>query len=344
MKFRPCPGVCVWELTLACNARCIHCGSSAGRVRDRELDAQEALRLCDELVGMGVKQVTLSGGEPLLRADWPDIAARLVCGGVHVDLISNGLAITPEVARRIASVGCKSVTLSVDGTPEVHDALRGVPGSFGKLVQAAAALRAQGIPVGASTQVCSRNLAGLPELEALLCSAGFSGWQLQLTNAHGRCAEHPELPLRPGAVAQIVRFILEARGRGAIALYAADNIGWMTRSEPKLRSMRRPADRVFLGCQAELTVVGLTSDGTVRGCLSMPPEFDEGNVRDEPLAGIWGDGKRFAYNRAFREQDLTGACAECAFKRVCRAGCKSLAWAAGRDLTRNDYCVRIAKP
>jgi radical SAM protein with 4Fe4S-binding SPASM domain len=340
VKFLPAPSICVWELTLACNAACLHCGSSAGRARDHELQPSEALALCDDLLAMGVAQITLSGGEPLLRRDWQCIAARLVRGGAHVDMISNGLALDARAAAQVAESGMSSVTLSVDGTPEVHDALRGVVGSFRRLIAAAAALRAAGVKVGAATQVCSRNLRALEELETMLASAGFEGWQLQLTDPLGRCAQHPELPLAPEAVPEVVRFVLDARRRGAIPVYAADNIGWMPRCEPELRSLNKPADRVFLGCQAGLSVVGLTSDGTVRGCLSMPPEFDEGSLRDRPLPEIWGDPSRFAYNRAFREQELTGNCAGCAFKRICRGGCKSLAWAAKRDLSRNDYCQR----
>jgi radical SAM protein with 4Fe4S-binding SPASM domain len=343
MKAAARPGVCVWELTLACDARCVHCGSDAGRPRPRELGPAEALAVCDALVGMGVPKVTLSGGEPLRRADWPALARRLTRGGVRVDMISNGLGLDDDVAARLADAGVSSVTLSVDGPPAIHDGLRGVDGSFARVVRAAAALRKVLLPVGAATQVNTRNLPHLDELEGLLADAGFTGWQLQLTDRLGRCAERPELPPAPADVPTVIRFVHAAAERGRLRAYAADNIGWMTAREPELRSLNRPTDRVFAGCHAGLSVLGLTSDGTVRGCLSMPPAFDEANVRDVPLERIWADPARFAYNRAFAEQKLTGPCADCPYRRVCRGGCLSQAWAARGALGENPFCARLQR-
>ncbi|MBI5486987.1 MAG: radical SAM protein [Deltaproteobacteria bacterium] len=339
---RPPPRFCVWELTLACDARCIHCGSSAGAPRPAELDTPEALALCDALADLGVPHVTLSGGEPLLRPDWEQLAARLVARDVAVELISNGLALDDDVARRIARSGVRSVTLSIDGPEAIHDALRGVRGAFSRAVAAAARLRRQGLPVGAATQINARNIDRLEELELALCDAGFQGWQLQLTMPHGRCAEHADLVVPPAAVLRIVDFVLAARARRKLPAYAADNIGWMLRCEPLLRSRKDPPESFYPGCQAGLGVIGLASDGTVRGCLSLPPAFDEGNVRDRPLAAIWHDESLFAFNRRFRASDLTGACAECPFARVCRGGCKSLAVAVTGGASENPYCARLS--
>ena len=329
---------------MACDARCIHCGSSAGAPRPRELDPSEALALCNALADLGVPHVTLSGGEPLLRPDWAEIAARLVSRGVRVEMISNGLSLDEETARRVVRSGIRSVTLSVDGPEEVHDALRGVRGAFRRVVDAVALLRASGLPVGAVTQINTRNLDRLEELEGVLVAAGFRGWQLQLTMPHGRCAEHSDLVIAPGEVGRVVEFLLASRARRRLPAYAADNIGWMLRCEPLLRSRRDPPDAFFPGCQAGLAVIGLVADGTVRGCLSLPPPFDEGNVRDRRLAAIWRDESLFGFNRRFRPDELTGACAECAFARTCRGGCTSLAFAVTGRVTENPYCARIHVP
>jgi radical SAM protein with 4Fe4S-binding SPASM domain len=330
------PHICVWEITLACDAACIHCGSSAGRPRKHELDTNEALDACAALAELGVREVTLSGGEPLVRPDWERIVAALVGHGLTVDLISNGLSLDGDKARRLAKSGIRHVSLSVDGDGPVHDRLRGVPGAFARTMAAARALRQEGFKAGAVTQVCRLNLDRLADLETALLEAGFGAWQLQLTMPLGRCAR--DLALAPAQVGQVVAFIVDDSRPGRLPRYGADNIGWMSSCEPLLRSVARPTDRVFLGCQAGLQVVGLTSDGTVRGCLSMPPAFDEGNLRARSLRDIWQDPSGFAYNRA--PAPATGACRECAFVRVCRAGCKALAHAAGRGLGENPYCAR----
>jgi radical SAM protein with 4Fe4S-binding SPASM domain len=332
---------CVWELTLRCNAACVHCGSDAGAARPDELSAREALSVCDELAGLGAKEVTLSGGEPLLRDDWSAIASRLTGRGVRVDLITNGLLLDRDAARRIRDAGAVSASISVDGPPPIHDRLRGTPGGFEKAMAAAGHVRAAGLPVGAVTQVSRANLSALGELEARLVEAGFQGWQIQLTAPQGR-AEETGLALGPEEVPSVAAFILDPAR--SLRPYAADDIGWMNRREPELRSSHRPTDQVFVGCQAGLSILGLTADGTVRGCLSLPAHFDEANVREVPLARIWEDPERFSYNRRFDERGLTGACASCAFRRVCRGGCKSLAWAHQRALTENRWCLRVTEP
>lgn len=341
MNFHAAPRYCVWELTLACNAHCVHCGSRAGAPRPRELSTEEALSLCDALADLGVESVTLSGGEPLLRSDWEEIARCLVARGVKVDMISNGLPFGAHTAQRIADAGLASVTLSIDGPAVIHDELRGVLGAYLRTMQAAEALIDAGVKVGASTQISTVNLPFLREIEEALAAAGFCGWQLQLTDRLGRCEDYPELPLEPSDVVDVIRFVLEAQDRGRIPCYAADNIGWMLPTEPRVRSISRPTDRFFMGCQAGLSVIGITSDGVVRGCLSMPSAFDEASIRDLPLRAIWEDPNRFAYNRRFDEAQLEAGCAACAFRRVCRGGCKSLSWAATRGVSHNPYCARL---
>ncbi|HOU90550.1 MAG TPA: SPASM domain-containing protein, partial [Polyangiaceae bacterium] len=92
------------------------------------------------------------------------------------------------------------------------------------------------------------------------------------------------------------------------------------------------------GCR----VVALGANGDVKGCPSHPREFVVGNVRETPLAALWADARRFAYNTAFREELLEGACAECAYRKVCRAGCTSMAYAVTGTIYDNPFCLQRA--
>ena len=71
------PVSAVWEITLKCNMKCMHCGSSAGKARVNELTTKEALDVCEELYQLGTRLITLLGGEPFLRRDWYEIAKRI---------------------------------------------------------------------------------------------------------------------------------------------------------------------------------------------------------------------------------------------------------------------------
>ena len=99
------PRNCVWELTLDCNLNCVHCGSSAGRARHAELSTEEALDVVRQLRDLGCELVTLSGGEPLLRPDWFEIARAIADSGMYVNMVTNGLLVDDEVAAKISRSG-----------------------------------------------------------------------------------------------------------------------------------------------------------------------------------------------------------------------------------------------
>jgi MoaA/NifB/PqqE/SkfB family radical SAM enzyme len=72
----------VWEITLACNLKCMHCGSRAGHVRNDELTTAECLSLVDQMAALGTREVTLIGGEAYLRRDWIEILRRITGHGM----------------------------------------------------------------------------------------------------------------------------------------------------------------------------------------------------------------------------------------------------------------------
>ncbi len=336
--------VCVWELTLACNARCVHCGSDAGRPRANELETKEALALIGELASLGCKSITFSGGEPLLRSDWPKLARAVCEAGIQLEMISNGLAVA-EQADAIAASGFWAVTFSIDGPAAVHDDLRGGEGGLEQTLRGAKALVDRGMRIGAVTQINHRNLHRLDEALDVLVAHGFSGWQLQLTMPHGRAGkpEQNDLCLRPDELPELEGRLVALQAKAPFFVQAADNIGYMSRHEPRLRTGRALWERCWQGCAAGIEVVGITSDGTVRGCLSLPTGVaDEGNVRTRSFVDLWNDPHAFSYNRAFFAADLGAGCRDCAFGEMCRGGCQSLAWATTGKFHHNDHCIFAA--
>src|SRR3954467_7883951 len=84
------PIYAVWEITLACDLACRHCGSRAGRERPDELDTAQAFDLVDQMAALGVREVTLIGSEAYLRDDWTDIAKRIVGHGMACGVTTGG--------------------------------------------------------------------------------------------------------------------------------------------------------------------------------------------------------------------------------------------------------------
>ena len=125
----------VWEITMGCNMRCKHCGSSCAEALPDELNTSEALEVCDQLKDLGLKVITLSGGEPTTRSDWHIIAKRLVDNGIITSIITNGWLIDENFIHNAITSGIRSVCLSIDGLEKTHDFIRR-SGSFNKSIKA----------------------------------------------------------------------------------------------------------------------------------------------------------------------------------------------------------------
>ncbi len=332
------PMFCVWELTLACNLRCRHCGSGAGLAQADELDQVEALRVADELAGLGCKRVSLIGGEPFLKPGWEAVVERLAARGVIVELVTNGWMVDSAMVQRMVSAGVHSVSVSIDGTAAVHDMLRDRKGSFERALAAVRNVREAGLPVGVLTQVSKANMGDLERLYPELEQAGVGGWQIQLSMALGRFGGEEQWILSPEQLPELERIILKLSQLRGPWVYAADNIGYMSRNDPLLRESPT-GTFCWTGCQAGLHVLGIASDGSVRGCLSLPAEFNEASVRERSLASIWADAGLFQYNRSHKEQTLTGFCRQCVYRRICRGGCTTLRYTTTGGLGENHYCL-----
>ena len=119
-----------WELTYACNLSCVHCLSSSGRRDPRELSTAQCESVIDELQAMQVFYVNIGGGEPTVRPDFWHLLDYAVDHQVGVKFSTNGVRITPDRARFLASSNYVDVQVSLDGaTAEVNDHVRGV-GSY----------------------------------------------------------------------------------------------------------------------------------------------------------------------------------------------------------------------
>ena len=94
-----------------------------------------------------------------------------------------------------------------------------------------------------------------------------------------------------------------------------------------------------LGCYAGTRIAGIESDGKVKGCLSMPEEFVEGNIRDSSFTEIWNNPDGFLYNRRFTRDTATGDCHECKYLPLCRGGCATTSVSATGERANNPYCM-----
>jgi radical SAM protein with 4Fe4S-binding SPASM domain len=335
------PILAVWEITLACDLACNHCGSRAGRARSDELTTDECFALVDQLADLGVMEVVLIGGESYLRDDWCDVIARIRARGMDALLTTGGRGITPERAAAAAAAGLLSASVSIDGCrPETHDAQRGVQGSHASAIQAMRHFHAAGVAVSANTQINRLTMRELPDILELIIAERAHSWQIQFTVAMGRAADRPELLVQPYELIELFPVIdrLASRCREAdVVLWPGNNVGYFGPYETSLRGTLPRGHGV--GCGAGKWGLGIEADGTIKGCPSLSTaNWAGGNVRDASLRDIWERAAPMRYTRDRTVETLWGFCRTCYYAEVCRGGCTWTAEALLGKPGNNPIC------
>ena len=334
------PIYAVWEITLRCDLACNHCGSRAGRARPDELSTEEALDLVRQMAELGVKEVSLIGGEAYLRDDWTEIARAVRSAGMLCGITTGGRGMTPERARAAFDAGVQQVSVSVDGHQATHDALRGVVGSHASAMAALKNLRDAGIKVTANTQIGRTNLAEIPTLFESLIEAGVRGWQVQLTVAMGRAADDPGLILEPHQVLEVMPMLAKLKKRAVeekILIWPGNNVGYFGPFESVLKG-NFPRGHMA-SCGAGRSTLGIEANGDIKGCPSLPTaDYVGGNLRDYALKEIWERAPALRFTRDRTVDDLWGYCRGCYYADTCRAGCSWTSHVLFGKPGNNPFC------
>lgn len=334
------PIYAVWEITLACDLGCRHCGSRAGRQRPTELSTEQCFDLVQQMADLGIKEVTLIGGEAYLRDDWTEIIAAVRRAGMDCTITTGGRGIDSQRAAAAAAAGLQSVSVSLDGIGETHDQLRGVTGSYASALNAIKELKAAGIPVSVNSQINRRTQHQLSELLEVLIDHRCHGWQLQLTVPMGRAADDPEIMLQPYELVEVFPRLAALKERataGGVRIYPGNNVGYFGPFEAELREHVPQGHSA--GCGAGRATLGIEADGTLKGCPSLhTAEWAGGNILDHSLQAVWERSERLRYTRDRTPDDLWGYCKGCYYAAECMGGCTWMAHSLFGKPGNNPYC------
>ncbi|WP_082500050.1 mycofactocin radical SAM maturase [Nocardioides sp. Leaf285] len=321
-----------WELTYACNLECAHCLSSSGRRDPRELTTEQAEAVIDELQRMQVFYVNVGGGEPTIRPDFWHLLQYAVDHQVGVKFSTNGVRLTPENARLLASPafgGYVDVQISLDGaTAEVNDHVRG-PGSYDTALTALANLQDAGFTDAKISVVCTReNIGQLDEFKAL---ADRFGATLRLTRLRpsGRGADvWDELHPLPHQQRELYDWLV-AHGEDVLTGDSFFHLAAYGESLPGLNL-----------CGAGRVVCLIDPVGDVYACpFAIHDEFLAGNLlADGGFQKVWQTSELFL---GLRAPQTGGACASCQFYDTCRGGCMAAKFFTGLPMDGPDpECVQ----
>jgi radical SAM protein with 4Fe4S-binding SPASM domain len=334
------PRYTVWELTLRCDLACEHCGSRAGDARANELSTDEALDLVRQIAAMGCEEITLIGGEAYLHEGWTTIGRAITDAGMHFTLVSGGFGMNAKRAQQARDAGAGAVSISIDAIGALHDELRGRRGAFEHAIHAIRHLRAAGLPAYANTQITRPALRQIEPLLDRLIEEGIAAWQVSMTVPMGRAADRPDLLLEPYQVLEVMPMLARIHRRfteRGLQFSAGNDIGYFGPYETMFRGHVEGGHHV--SCTAGRMTLGIESDGSIKGCPSLPSSaYVGGNVRDHSLEQIWERAEPMRFTRDRTTDELWGHCRDCYYAEECMGGCSWTAHVLFGRRGNNPYC------
>ena len=304
------------ELTLQCNEHCLHCGSNCSSRPCPTVSAADYHALLAKVkrdFEGRLPFLALTGGEPLLRKDFLDIANDAHDMGFVWGITSNATLINKAMAREMSRAGMYSISVSVDGPEAVHDRIRERPGAYREAMRGIEALI--GECGSANLQITSViNHGSIGELDRMFeCFVGLDidSWRIVDMEPIGRAKLNPDLLLTPDERLRLLDFIREKREmRYPVTYGCCHYLG--------LKYEREVRDWFFC-CQAGRTVASVMTNGDIGACLNIPRNSRtvQGNIYRDDFSRVWEEKFEF-----FRGDwaDESAECSACPHKRFCGGG------------------------
>ncbi|MDD6082629.1 MAG: radical SAM protein [Oscillospiraceae bacterium] len=302
------------ELTLRCNEHCLHCGSRCGDISAEEMTPEQYHEVLTQISkDFDTKQFTLcvTGGEPLLRKDFFEIMDDANKLGYLWGMTSNGILITPDVAKDLKRTGMKTISISIDGNEETHDAFRRTPGGWKKAMNGIENLISTGgfQHIQVTTVVTHKNIDQLDELYKIFSEMDIDSWRIINIDPIGRAKDYPDLLLTKEDYVRMFEYIRNKRIAGEPVSYGCSHYLGM--------DYEREVRDWYFHCMAGKEVASIMCNGNITACLDIErrPEFIMGNIFKDRFKDVWEN--KF---QVFRKGVSCENCEKCGDYEFCKGG------------------------
>lgn len=339
--------IVVWNITRTCNLRCIHCYADSHAERyPGELSWEQCCAVIDDLADYKVNALLLSGGEPLLHPQLPQLLERATERGLKVTISTNGTRITPDLARLFKKLGVAYVGISLDGIGAVHDKFRGVQGAFEGAIRGFRLCEEVGQKTGLRLTLTRNNVQCMEQILGFIEQEGIQRV----------CFYH----LVPTGRGVDVACLKPEEARAAMDMLIDRAEAWHKSGQTReLLTVTQPADGIYLLLRqlregnplAEQTLRLLSWNGggansSGRGIANIdtqgnihPDQFWQsvtlGNVKTQKFSDVWEASSepsaaqlnelRGSDTPEERQKKLSGRCATCKHFRLCGGGFRTRA-------------------
>lgn len=342
--------VVVWNSTKTCNLRCRHCYmNSDGRKYKDELTTAEAKKFIDDLTEFKVPVLLFSGGEPLMREDFFELAEYAANKNVRPTLSTNGTLITRETAQRIKNIGVGYVGISLDGLKEVNDKFRGVNGAYENAMRGIENCVAVGQRVGLRFTINKHNLLELDNIFDFIEEKQINRVCFYHLVYSGRGNQMMDEDVTPEESRRAMDIIIERtkdferRGLQKEILTVDNHCDGVYMY---LKSIYDGDDETAQRIKNYISMNGGNRSGIAFGEVDPlgyvhPDQFTQhhtfGNVRDRKFGDIWTDTTN-PIMRGLKDRKplLKGRCAKCKFLDNCNGNFRTRAEAKTGDFWQSD--------
>ena len=334
---QPRPFTLIAELSYRCPLHCPYCSNpldiGAERYR-RELATEHWLHAFQQARRLGVLQLALTGGEPMLRRDLVELCAGAREAGLYSSLITAGTLFTPERAEALKAAGLDHVQISIQSPDaEENDRIAGNR-SFAKKIAAARLARELDFPLTINCVLHRQNLDRIEQLLDLALELGAQRLELANTQYYGWAVANQAALLPSREQLQ--------RGEEAVQRFrervgAAVDVLWV------LPDFYEELPKPCMGGWGRTAMV-IAPDGDVLPCqaASTIPGLEFANIREHPLEWIWSESDAFTRFRG--TEWMQEPCRSCPLGRqeTDWGGCRCQALRLAGDAAATDPVCRFS--
>ena len=345
-----------WSVTGKCNYRCRHCFMSAPHAATGEPSWDELMTMLDSFAHCGIRGVGLTGGEPLIRADFLKLVDEIVKRDMLITAIyTNGLLVTDAFLDELEKRQIRTTfQFSFDGVGH-HNWMRGVPGAEKAVIGAFKRCRDRGIRTSASMAMCRESAPSIRETVKLLADLGCSSLKINNATPQGEWLGEPEhyLTLRE-TYQTYLDYIPAYFEDGAPLSLMLEGFFHYSRERQREKAVNeKDVDEGAFGqtlmCSIVRSSMYVSPRGNVLPCMSLvgtPIEAQFPNLLETPLEKILSESSHYMNVVDLRVGDYmehNPDCRACEYREACCGGCRAVALNAcpedylSRDMHACEY-------
>ncbi len=327
-------GTIYFYLTGDCNMACRHCWIAPtfehSDTSKKALPFELFKKIITEAKELGLNSVKLTGGEPFIHPDIIPILRYIRDERLNLTIESNGTTITPHHADLVKSCSGAFISISIDGSCDSHEWMRGVKGSFSRASQGVRNLVETGIHPQVIMAVAEKNRHELAELARYAAELGASSvkYNFVTPTARGETMEHEGVTVPVSDQIVLSRWLQDELQK-EVRIPVFTNLPLAFRSLSSIYGQNGNCGKCGI-----FNIIGVLADGTYALCGigTSIPELCFGNASTNRLKEIWEKTGALNEIRENLPKGLKGICSHCLVRNVCLGQCIANNYYVYKDL------------